>query len=210
MGELRIVVDETRRHREMAGHLLGVLLAQRLQFVSCCGCQVLRGDVGRQHRPGLGRATVRTLRRPGRPAVAVALRERLPLPVARGIRLTLPITLGIRLTLPVARGVRLPLTITLGIRLPLPVARSVGLPLSVARRAGRARAALCGPTCRGSTRIFSTRSLCISHGGIPSHRLNERAYQREKATQLWVAFSRKKSGGVLLSHRVPPAVPSAL
>ncbi len=32
----------------------------------------------------------------------------------------------------------------------------------------------------------------------------------DEATQLWVALSQKKSGGVLLSHRVPPAVPSAL
>jgi len=45
MSELRIVVDQSRRHHQMACHALGVLLAEGLQFVSCDAIKISGNDI---------------------------------------------------------------------------------------------------------------------------------------------------------------------
>jgi hypothetical protein len=50
VGTLRILVDELRRHGEVAGHLLGVLLAQGLQLVARGRVQITGRDLIRKLR----------------------------------------------------------------------------------------------------------------------------------------------------------------
>ena len=45
MGKGRILVDQSRGHGQMACHVLGVLLAQRLELVAGSTVQVASGDL---------------------------------------------------------------------------------------------------------------------------------------------------------------------
>ena len=112
-----VLVDELRRHRQVARDLVGVLLAQRLQLVACavgrsCGvtssgmngssCRARTGaDLPLTHLP-IG--TVRAATRRTRAALV-----RFAVPVARRVR-TVAIALLVRLAIAaVARRVRLPI-----------------------------------------------------------------------------------------------------
>jgi len=61
VGQSRVLVDEAGRHREMACHGVGVLLAQCLELVARGSCEVARGDLFgnlRSARPVVARTVV--------------------------------------------------------------------------------------------------------------------------------------------------------
>src|SRR5690606_24669446 len=47
---LRLLIDQLRGHRQMTSRLLGVLLAERLQFIACGSGKITSGDLIRQRR----------------------------------------------------------------------------------------------------------------------------------------------------------------
>ena len=171
--------------------------------------------------------------------LTIARRIRLPLTVAGRVRLPLTITRrsttsahqsrGGFSALTITRRHRLPLTIARRVRLPLTIARRIRLPLpseadtTSARGACRPRASDTASCRRPMLEGDADRSDAPTRGrfgrraapGLPS--LDPSGCPLSGQSRLltrnghpaWVAISRKKSGGVLLSHRVPPAVPSA-
>ncbi len=143
--ELRVVVDEACGHREMTGDLLGVLLAEGLQFIARSPVEILRRHVGGQRRCRRTDTTVGILRRPARPAV----------PIALGVRFLVAVALCVRFLVAVALCVRLLVTVTLGVRLLLTVAPRQLLPFAAPR------ASFLGHCCFLS-------HACLTRNGHPS------------------------------------------
>src|SRR3546814_11558421 len=91
-------------------------------------------------------------------------------------------------------------------RRPTRCAAAVTLGRTIAVPAG-AGCALASPS-RGRYARFAVVALVVRHGVVP-YSGGQVPEKSQMDTQHWVAISRKHSDGVLPSHSIPPALPSA-
>src|SRR5690606_35887317 len=190
VGERGILVDETAGHHEVLGDPVGVVLAERLELGARGAVELIRGDVVGDDGVVVAGAGI---------GVAGRTRARLA-GTGSGARC------GSRSALRSPGSA--PSTPACGARLPgprLPAAGSAAAGSSTAR-SGRPVTAVAS----GSLVLVSHRSPWSAHAMATRTDLGAWAVKRRRPTRCTGGPPRKKSGGVLLSHEVPLAVPSAL